>query len=81
MTIYGELPLPAVRGRASRRCRRSPTTRTRHGDGVDAWIVGVGLAVLGFVCFAVNLIVTLRNMRAPGMAWRRMPLFSWAGER
>jgi heme/copper-type cytochrome/quinol oxidase subunit 1 len=46
--------------------------------GVDAWIVGTGLAVLGFVCFAINLIATIRNMRAPGMARRRMPVFSWA---
>ncbi len=46
--------------------------------GVDAWIVGTGLAILGFVCFAVNLVVTLHNMRSPGMAWRRVPLFSWA---
>jgi cytochrome c oxidase subunit 1 len=46
--------------------------------GIDAWIIGVGLAVLGFVCFAINLLVTVRNMRAPGMAWRRLPLLSWA---
>ena len=39
---------------------------------------GTGLAVLGFVCFAINLVVTLRKMRAPGLAWRRLPLFSWA---
>ena len=47
--------------------------------GVDAWVGGVGLATLGFVCFAINLIATLRNMRAPGMAWRRTPAFTWAG--
>ena len=46
--------------------------------GVDAWVIGTGLAILGFVLFAVNLVVTLQNMRAPGMAWRRTPLFSWA---
>lgn len=46
--------------------------------GVDSWVVGTALAVLGFVCFAVNLVVTLHSMRAPGMAWRRVPLFSWA---
>jgi cytochrome c oxidase subunit I len=46
--------------------------------GADAWIVGTALAVLGFVCFAVNLVVTLHNMRAPGMAWRRLPMLSWA---
>ena len=46
--------------------------------GVDAWVVGVGLATLGFVLFAVNLLTTIHTQRAPGMAWRRMPLFSWA---
>jgi cytochrome c oxidase subunit 1 len=47
-------------------------------NGVDVWITGVGLATLGFVCFAVNMAVTLRNLRAPGMAYGRMPAFSWA---
>jgi heme/copper-type cytochrome/quinol oxidase subunit 1 len=47
--------------------------------GVDAWIGGVGLATLGFVCFAVSLLATVQNMRAPGMAWRRAPIFTWAG--
>jgi cytochrome c oxidase subunit 1 len=46
--------------------------------GVDTWVVGTALAVLGFVCFAVNLVVTLHTLRAPGMAWRRVPLFSWS---
>ncbi len=45
--------------------------------GTDAWIAGVGVAVAGFVCFAINLITTLRRMRAPGLAWRRMPPFAW----
>lgn len=48
-------------------------------NGADAWTVGSALVTLGFVCFAVNLIVTVRRMRAPGFAWRRLPLFSWAG--
>lgn len=47
-------------------------------NGADAWIAGTGLAVLGFVCFAINLIVTVRRLRAPGLAWRRMAPFSWA---
>jgi heme/copper-type cytochrome/quinol oxidase subunit 1 len=46
--------------------------------GIDAWIAGVGLALLGFVLAAVNLVATVRTMRAPGMAWRRVPLFSWS---
>ncbi len=46
--------------------------------GVDTWVVGSALAILGFVCFAINLVVTLHNMRAPGLAWRRVPLLSWS---
>jgi heme/copper-type cytochrome/quinol oxidase subunit 1 len=46
--------------------------------GTDAWIAGVGVATAGFVCFAINLITTLQRMRAPGIAWRRMPPFAWA---
>jgi cytochrome c oxidase subunit 1 len=47
-------------------------------NGTDAWIAGTALAVGGFVCFAVNMLATLAGHRAPGLAWRRMPLFSWA---
>lgn len=47
-------------------------------NGVDAWIVGCGLALLGIVLVAANIVATLRISRAPGMAWRRVPLFSWA---
>ena len=45
-------------------------------NGIDAWAAGVGLVTLGFVLFAINMIVTLRANRAPGMVWRRVPLFS-----
>ncbi len=47
-------------------------------NGVDAWAASTGLATLGFVLVAIDLVATLRNMRAPGMAWRRLPVFSWA---
>ena len=47
-------------------------------NGVDAWAAGTGLATLGFVLIAVDLAATLRRLRAPGMAWRRLPVFSWA---
>jgi heme/copper-type cytochrome/quinol oxidase subunit 1 len=48
-------------------------------DGVDAWAAATGLATLGFVLLAIDLTATLRRRRAPGMAWRRLPVFSWAG--
>jgi heme/copper-type cytochrome/quinol oxidase subunit 1 len=46
-------------------------------NGVDAWATATGLATLGFVLIAIDLLTTLRNMRAPGMAWRRLPIFAW----
>ncbi len=47
-------------------------------NGVDAWVTSAGLATLGFVFLSINLIATLKTMRAPGMAWRRVPVFAWA---
>jgi len=47
-------------------------------NGVDAWATSAGLATLGFVFLSINLVATLRTMRAPGLAWRRLPVFSWA---
>jgi heme/copper-type cytochrome/quinol oxidase subunit 1 len=47
-------------------------------NGVDAWATATGLSVLGFVLIAIDLLTTLRAMRAPGMAWRRLPVFAWA---
>jgi heme/copper-type cytochrome/quinol oxidase subunit 1 len=47
-------------------------------NGVDAWATATGLATLGFVFLAIDLSATLRNLRAPGMAWRRVPTFAWA---
>jgi heme/copper-type cytochrome/quinol oxidase subunit 1 len=47
-------------------------------NGADAWIAGTALVTLGFVFFAINMIVTIRNLRAPGIAWRRMPVFAFS---
>jgi cytochrome c oxidase subunit 1 len=47
-------------------------------NGADVWLGSTGLICLGFICFAIDMIVTLRNMRAPGLAWRRLPPFAWA---
>ncbi|TNE50604.1 MAG: cytochrome c oxidase subunit I [Deltaproteobacteria bacterium] len=39
-----------------------------------------GVFVLGFssILTGLNFIVTIHKMRAPGMTWRKMPLFLWA---
>ncbi len=58
----------------------SPLTEVAFlaNNGVDAWAAATGLCTLGFVFIAIDLLATLRNLRAPGMAWRRVPVFAWA---
>lgn len=48
------------------------------GPGMDMWIMGVILIGLSSILTAVNFIVTIANMRAPGMTMFKMPLFVWA---
>ncbi len=47
-------------------------------NGVDVWITAVGLTVLGLVLQSINLAVTVAKLRAPGLAWRRLPMFSYS---
>ena len=47
-------------------------------NGVDVWIAAVGLTVLGLVLLSINLAVTVAKLRAPGLAWRRLPTFSFS---
>ncbi|HSD22985.1 MAG TPA: cbb3-type cytochrome c oxidase subunit I [Solirubrobacterales bacterium] len=47
-------------------------------NGIDVWITAVGLTVLGLVLLSINLAVTVSKLRAPGLAWRRLPIFSFS---
>lgn len=47
-------------------------------NGIEIWATSVGLITLGLIAQAINLVATIARLRAPGMAWRRMPVFSWA---
>jgi cytochrome c oxidase subunit I len=45
--------------------------------GLDMWIFAVQLMGLSSIVGAINLIVTIVNMRAPGMTAMKMPMFLW----
>jgi cytochrome c oxidase subunit 1 len=47
------------------------------GHGPDFWTVGIVLLGIGSTTSAINFIVTILNMRAPGMTLMRMPVFTW----
>jgi len=46
-------------------------------NGVTYWICGLLAAGVGTVTGAINMIVTIIKLRAPGMTIRRVPLFIW----
>jgi cytochrome c oxidase subunit 1 len=48
------------------------------GKGVDYWAQMVTFTEISALCVAVELIVTILRMRAPGMSLNRMPLFCWS---
>jgi cytochrome c oxidase subunit 1 len=59
-----------------------PTLTTGHyasatGHGTDLWIVALLLVGVSSTLGAINFLVTVFKMRAPGMTMFRMPLFTW----
>jgi cytochrome c oxidase subunit I len=46
-------------------------------NGVDFWVVGLLIAGTGSLIGSINLIVTVLNMRAPGLTMMKMPVFTW----
>jgi cytochrome c oxidase subunit 1 len=54
------------------------TTKTfMPGKGTDLWILGVQILGISSVGGAINFLVTVMTMRAPGMTLSRMPIFVW----
>ncbi|HXE73201.1 MAG TPA: cytochrome c oxidase subunit I [Candidatus Nitrosotenuis sp.] len=47
------------------------------GTGIDFWTVGLILLGISSTVAALNFIVTIVNLRCPGMTMMRMPVFVW----
>jgi cytochrome c oxidase subunit I len=49
-----------------------------EGHGIDFYTLGLQISGFGTLMGGINFLVTIINMRAPGMTYMRMPLFTWA---
>jgi cytochrome c oxidase subunit 1 len=46
--------------------------------GIDFYALGLQISGGGTLIAGINFLVTIINMRAPGMTYMRMPLFTWS---
>lgn len=71
--FFGEAPNTGWYGYA-------PLTNTSWSPSraVDFWMLGLQILGVASMLGAFNFIVTILNMRAPGVTLMRMPIFSWA---
>jgi cytochrome c oxidase subunit I+III len=47
------------------------------GINADVWLIGVTFVEISALTLAVEIIVSVLKMRAPGMSLDRMPIFAW----
>jgi cytochrome c oxidase subunit I len=47
------------------------------GHSIDMWVMGLQLLGVASIAASLNFIVTIINMRAPGMTMMRLPVFTW----
>ncbi|HEY5640430.1 MAG TPA: cytochrome c oxidase subunit I [Dehalococcoidia bacterium] len=52
-------------------------TEFTSGHGMDFWMLGLQMFGIASLAGGFNFIVTILNMRAPGMTLFRMPVFVW----
>jgi cytochrome c oxidase subunit 1 len=50
----------------------------QEGTGEDLWILGLLVVGTSSLLGAINFIVTVLRLRAPGMTMGRVPIFTWA---
>jgi cytochrome c oxidase subunit 1 len=53
------------------------TTAYSPGLNIDFYVLGLQILGISSIISSINFIVTIINMRAPGMRLMRMPIFTW----
>jgi len=54
------------------------TSRLYNPDhSIDMWVMGLQLLGVASIAASLNFIVTIVNLRAPGMTMMRLPVFTW----
>src|SRR5690606_6604935 len=53
------------------------SSKTYTGIGSDFWIFGLQVLGVASIGASLNFIVTILNMRAPGMTMMRLPVCTW----
>ena len=47
------------------------------GNGITYWVMGLNILGVASIAAGLNFIVTIINMRAPGLHMMRLPVFTW----
>ncbi|WKE67415.1 cytochrome c oxidase subunit I [Gallaecimonas kandeliae] len=55
----------------------APLSTTYSSDSTALFVFSVHLMGISSIMGAMNIIVTIFNLRAPGMKWMKLPLFVW----
>lgn len=57
----------------------TPLSSKPHSVGInsDVWLLGVTFVEISAIVAAIEIVVSVITMRAPGMTLNRMPLFAW----
>ena len=55
-----------------------PLSNIAAGHGQDFWLVGMVFLITSSLLGSANIIVTIIQLRAPGLSFMRLPFFIWA---
>jgi cytochrome c oxidase subunit 1 len=53
------------------------TTQYSPGPNIDFWVLGLQILGIASLAAGFNFITTIINLRAPGMKFMRLPVFTW----